>query len=468
MKNYSLITLILSLLMPLFMANAQNLIDYSDWVAGTSGATTNFNLRGTIAQNSRINMTGPYGNQITVWRAAADGNTGFNGGLSHRRGVLMDTSKIYRVSFWVYSEGPNNCTNYTGYVPYDSGGSRITSAQDTNGASTTWPYFSTVALPNSKWYLVVGYIRPASANDIGDSGLYDPSQGTASNPPSPSYASRNFVFPSSFSEIRVRIRSFMWSCDSGDEMFVYDPRVEEAPNTTPLSNLLYGTSSADTQAPTAPTLSSTGQTDTTANLSWSGATDNVGVTGYRIFQNGTSIATVGNVTSYQATGLTEDTTYSYTVSALDAAGNESNQSNSVSVTTSNTGNPPPSGDTVWSKTGTTASYAGEVAVGTTSVPNGYKMAVDGKLITEEVRVELSGSWPDYVFKEGYDLPSLEEIKKHIQEKGHLPNIPSAKEAQAKGIEVGEMNRLLLEKIEEQMLYILKLEERIKALEKKNN
>jgi len=69
---------------------------------------------------------------------------------------------------------------------------------------------------------------------------------------------------------------------------------------------------------------------------------------------------------------------------------------------------------------------------------------------------------------GYDLPSLEEIKKHIQEKGHLPNIPSAKEAQAKGIEVGEMNRLLLEKIEEQMLYILKLEERIKALEKKNN
>ncbi len=126
-----------------------------------------------------------------------------------------------------------------------------------------------------------------------------------------------------------------------------------------------------------------------------------------------------------------------------------------------------SGSSVWSTNGSTAHYStGNVAVGVTTVPAGYKMAIDGKLITEEVKVQISANWPDYVFKEDYLLPSLEEVQKHIREKGHLPNIPSAKEVERNGLELGEMNKLLLEKIEELTLYILRMDKEIQSLKSK--
>ncbi|MFS4454731.1 hypothetical protein [Maribacter sp. 2304DJ31-5] len=61
-----------------------------------------------------------------------------------------------------------------------------------------------------------------------------------------------------------------------------------------------------------------------------------------------------------------------------------------------------------------------------------KLTVSGHVHTKEVRVDLNG-WPDYVSKEGYDLPILEEVEKHIKEKSHLPNIPSAREVEENGI-----------------------------------
>ncbi len=226
--------------------------------------------------------------------------------------------------------------------------------------------------------------------------------------------------------------------------------------------------SGDTQPPTAPTLSSTGQSETTADLSWSGATDNVGVTGYKIFKDGVLEATLGNVSTYQVTGLVASTAYNFTVTALDAAGNESAVSNTVSVTTNGSGGGSSGGGiSVWSESSSVASYAGDVGVGTSTVPNGYKMAIDGKLITEEVKVQLSGNWPDYVFKDEYDLPTLEEIQEHIKEKGHLPNIPSAKEVKENGLELGEMNRLLLEKIEQMMLYTIEQQKEIEQLKIQN-
>lgn len=89
----------------------------------------------------------------------------------------------------------------------------------------------------------------------------------------------------------------------------------------------------DTIAPTAPTLSASGTTQTTTNLSWTGATDNIGVTGYDIFRNGTLIGSTTTATTFTVTGLTASTTYSFTVKAKDAAGNVSLDSNAVSVTT---------------------------------------------------------------------------------------------------------------------------------------
>jgi len=89
----------------------------------------------------------------------------------------------------------------------------------------------------------------------------------------------------------------------------------------------------DTVAPTAPTLSAAGTTETTTNLSWSGATDNVAVTGYDVFRNGALIGSTTTATTFAVTGLTASTVYSFTVKSKDAAGNVSPDSNSISVTT---------------------------------------------------------------------------------------------------------------------------------------
>ncbi|WP_374324952.1 carbohydrate binding domain-containing protein [Streptomyces sp. AP-93] len=98
----------------------------------------------------------------------------------------------------------------------------------------------------------------------------------------------------------------------------------------------------DTQAPTVPgSLAATGKTSTTASLSWTASTDNVGVNGYDVYQGGALVATSGT-TSATVTGLTPSTAYAFTVRARDAAGNTSAASNTVNVTT-DTGTTPPTG-----------------------------------------------------------------------------------------------------------------------------
>ena len=89
----------------------------------------------------------------------------------------------------------------------------------------------------------------------------------------------------------------------------------------------------DTVAPTAPTLSASGTTQTTTSLSWSGATDNVAVTGYDVYKDGVLLGSTAS-TTFAVSGLVASTTYSFTVRAKDAAGNVSVASNAVSVTTS--------------------------------------------------------------------------------------------------------------------------------------
>ncbi|KKT59378.1 MAG: Sheath polysaccharide-degrading enzyme, partial [Candidatus Giovannonibacteria bacterium GW2011_GWA1_44_25] len=99
-----------------------------------------------------------------------------------------------------------------------------------------------------------------------------------------------------------------------------------------------GTATGGTIAPSIPTgLTATAISSSQINLSWTASTDNVGVAGYKVFRGGVQIATVTTGTSYSNTGLTAATTYSYTVSAYDAAGLNSAQSASVSVTTLATG-----------------------------------------------------------------------------------------------------------------------------------
>lgn len=109
----------------------------------------------------------------------------------------------------------------------------------------------------------------------------------------------------------------------------------------------------------------------------------------------------------------------------------------------------------------TISNSGNVGIGTTT-PDA-KLTVKGNIHAEEVKVDLSVPGPDYVFKEGYELKSLEEVQNYIKKNGHLPNIPSAQEMEENGVRLGEMNMKLLEKIEELTLYVIDLKKEIEQL-----
>ncbi|MCU0388785.1 MAG: hypothetical protein MUE71_09290 [Chitinophagaceae bacterium] len=97
---------------------------------------------------------------------------------------------------------------------------------------------------------------------------------------------------------------------------------------------------------------------------------------------------------------------------------------------------------------------------------GYMLAVGGKIICEEVRVQLSESWPDYVFEPDYQRPTLNDLERMVKTKKHLPGIPSAAVMEAeKGITLGEFQTKLLQKLEELYLYVFDLNNENKELKK---
>ena len=108
---------------------------------------------------------------------------------------------------------------------------------------------------------------------------------------------------------------------------------------------------------------------------------------------------------------------------------------------------------------------GSIGVGTT-IPD-EKFTVKGNIHAEEVRVDLSVPAPDYVFEKKYGLTSLEELEKYIQTNKHLPEVPAAIDFEKEGISVGEMNMLLLKKVEELTLHLIDQNKQIKYLLKEN-
>ncbi|AXT62448.1 hypothetical protein D1816_19460 [Aquimarina sp. AD10] len=94
--------------------------------------------------------------------------------------------------------------------------------------------------------------------------------------------------------------------------------------------------------------------------------------------------------------------------------------------------------------------------------NNGNLGIRGKLTSSEVEVKVGG-WADFVFNDDYQLPSLEEVENHIQKKGHLANIPSEIEVIRNGINLGEMDTKLLQKIEELTLYTIQQNKELKEL-----
>jgi|LSQX01.1.fsa_nt_gb hypothetical protein len=96
---------------------------------------------------------------------------------------------------------------------------------------------------------------------------------------------------------------------------------------------------------------------------------------------------------------------------------------------------------------------------------GAKLGVNGKILATEVEVKLFGNWPDFVFLKDYNLMPLNEVEQFINENGHLPNVPNEAQVKEDGINLGQMNAVLLQKIEELTLHIIDLNKRIAELEK---
>jgi hypothetical protein len=111
---------------------------------------------------------------------------------------------------------------------------------------------------------------------------------------------------------------------------------------------------------------------------------------------------------------------------------------------------------------------GKVGIGTNDT-KGYKLAVagtlgvKGKITAEEIQV-IVPAWSDYVFKSDYNLRSLKDVEGFIKQNGHLPEIPSEKEVTENGVQLGEMNALLLKKIEELTLYVIEQNKTIQTMQ----
>lgn len=102
---------------------------------------------------------------------------------------------------------------------------------------------------------------------------------------------------------------------------------------------------------------------------------------------------------------------------------------------------------------------GNVGINTDYVANGYALSVNGNIIAEKVMIKYHTEWPDYVFESDYKLMSMHDLRTFVTQNKHLPEVPSATEIE-KGLDVGQLQGILLKKIEELTLYTLQLQEQV--------
>jgi hypothetical protein len=97
--------------------------------------------------------------------------------------------------------------------------------------------------------------------------------------------------------------------------------------------------------------------------------------------------------------------------------------------------------------------------------NQIKLSVDGVGVFKEIAVLAPGQWADYVFDKDYKLLSLDSVASFINQNHHLPDVPSANDVAQNGLKIGEMNAILLRKIEELTLYIIDLKKELETIKR---
>lgn len=170
---------------------------------------------------------------------------------------------------------------------------------------------------------------------------------------------------------------------------------------------------------------------------------------------------IGNVSAPQATlhikansGENANIMLQTTDNTKDAAIIFRNTSNTISVGSNN----------LMNFAATSYSFTtGKVGIGCVNNMNDFALAVQGGVVSTKVSVLDIDSWPDFVFGNSYKLMNLYELEQYINANRHLPEVPSAEEVSASGIDLGEMNAILLQKVEELTLHIIELQKQIDEL-----
>lgn len=134
--------------------------------------------------------------------------------------------------------------------------------------------------------------------------------------------------------------------------------------------------------------------------------------------------------------------------------NFKNENNNISV----------GSDNIMNLSATSYSFTtGKVGIGCVNNMNDFALAVQGGVVSTKVSVLDIDSWPDFVFGNNYKLMNLYELEQYINANRHLPEVPSAEEVSANGIDLGEMNAILLQKVEELTLHVIELQKQIDEL-----
>src|SRR3989344_2490397 len=268
------------------------------------------NLSATPVSISQINLT---------WSASTD-NVGVTGYRIYRNGNQIATTTA--ISYSDNGLTPN--TNYSYIVSaYDAVGNESGQSNTVNTATlpdTQAPSVSLTAPSQDAMVLSTISVNASASDDVGVVGVQFKLDGV-------SLDAEDLATPYSITWDTI-------TATNGTHILTAVARDSAGNTTTSVTvNVTVNNPVPDTQSPSVPSgLSATAVSETQINLSWNVSTDNVGVTGYSVYRGGNQIATSATA-SYSDTGLTASTTYLYTVSAFDLAGNNSSQSQAVEATT---------------------------------------------------------------------------------------------------------------------------------------
>jgi chitodextrinase len=290
---------------------------YRVYVDGNLNGTTtnlNYNVAGLTASttyNMEVSAIDAAGNESG--RAAINVTT-LPVAYCNAKGNNSNNEWIQSVSLGSFS---NDSGNNGGYGNFTTQTINVAPGQSYN--MTLTPGFSGASY-NEYWLIWIDYNKDGDFTDVGEV-AFNPGNGSNST------VSASITIPANATgNTRMRIAMRWNSSPSSCGTFPYG-EVEDY-------TISFDGSGGDTQAPSTPgNLTASNTTQTSTQLSWNASTDNVGVTGYRVYVDGNLAGTTASL-NYNVAGLTAGTTYNMEVSAIDAAGNESVRA-SINVTTPN-------------------------------------------------------------------------------------------------------------------------------------